>query len=82
MTEKWEHQSLADIAKSVEKAINRNPGPIAGTNVIYQFDITGEEAFQLHLQDGTATVVQDTSSPAACTLKMSVDSFKRFLTGS
>lgn len=84
MTEKWENESLAEITKSVEEAFNQNPEPISGTNVIYQFDITGKEegTFQLHLQDGTAKVLNDTSSPADCTLKMTAESFKKFLAGS
>lgn len=84
MTRKLENQSLIEIINSVEEAFNQNPGPIAEANVNYQFDITGEEegVFQLHLQDGTAKVVHDTSSSANCTLKMSMDSFKKFLTGS
>jgi len=84
LTKKWENQSLQEITTSVEEAFNQNSGPIAGATVIYQFDITGEEegTFQLHLDNGTAKVVQDTNSPAACTLKMSFESFKKFLAGS
>jgi len=84
MTTRFENQSLTEIIRSVENAFNQNPGPIAGVHVIYQFDITGEEegTFQLHLQDGKAKVIHDTSSVADCTLKMSAESFKKFLSGS
>ncbi|MFC4411216.1 hypothetical protein ACFOZY_12370 [Chungangia koreensis] len=33
------NQSLIEIINSVEEAFNQNPEPIAGANVIYQFNI-------------------------------------------
>lgn len=78
-----EQLSLEETMQQIEVAINQNPVPIYGLQVIYQFDISGEEegTYQLHMQGGEARVVQGYESEPVCTLKMTVKNFYEFLTG-
>lgn len=75
--------TLSETMENVEKVFNQNPDPISGVNRIYQFNISGEEegTYQLHLEDGKASVVQATDDAADCTLKMSFTNFHNFLAG-
>lgn len=74
-------KTINELTVEIEKVVNENPRPIAGMKVVYQFDLTDDEAFQLHLADGQAKVVHDTSAPADCTLQMSGKNFRKFMTG-
>ena len=38
-----EKYTLSEMMQKIEEVINQNPGPIEGMNVIYQFNITGDE---------------------------------------
>lgn len=78
------HLSLAETMQQIGQAFNENSAPIEGANVIYQFDLSGEEegSYQLHLQGGQAKVIQGGGGAADCTFAMSVKSFRKFLTGS
>ncbi|MFD1737149.1 SCP2 sterol-binding domain-containing protein [Bacillus salitolerans] len=75
--------TLAETMQNIEQVFNQNPEPISGTNLIYQFNIKGEEegTYQLHLQEGQATVVEGNDGSPECTLTMSRNSFYKFLTG-
>jgi putative sterol carrier protein len=83
MGKQIEAYSLGELMKKIEENVNGNPGPIEGFNAIYQFDITGDDggAYQLHFQDGKATVTEGTEPPADCTLVMSLASFHLFMLG-
>ncbi|WP_453995593.1 SCP2 sterol-binding domain-containing protein [Bacillus nitroreducens] len=82
MTNKIENYTLSEMLRKIEEVINENPSPIEGLNVIYQFNITGdeEEIFQLQLSNGQARVLKDTEE-ANCTLNLSLRNFKQFLVG-
>jgi putative sterol carrier protein len=78
-----EEYTLQDLVKLIVEILNKNPDPIQGVTAIYQFDIHGEveESFQLHFQDGGASVNNRQGTPADCTLKMSLANFRLFLLG-
>ncbi|WP_010283956.1 SCP2 sterol-binding domain-containing protein [Bacillus timonensis] len=82
MTNGIENYTLAEMMKRIEKVINQNSGPIEGVNVIYQFNITGDEEgiYQLQLAEGKAIVSEGTEG-ANCTLILSFANFRQFLLG-
>lgn len=82
MSEILESNSLQEIMTKIEEVINANTAPIAGLSLKYQFNITGdsEGTYQLHLEDGKATIVEG-AGDVQCTLKMSFKNFKKFLAG-
>ncbi|WP_042356789.1 SCP2 sterol-binding domain-containing protein [Bacillus rubiinfantis] len=84
MIEKLEEKSLGETMGEIGRLLNENPAPIVEVNLVYQFNITGIDAgpYQLHLQNGQAQVVQESSAPVDCTLEMSLANFRKFLTGS
>ncbi|BCJ85547.1 SCP2 sterol-binding domain-containing protein [Effusibacillus dendaii] len=77
------NSSVEEIFQQIEKVLNANPEPIQGMNVVYQYDLSGNEAgiYQLHLSDGTAKVENGAPAEAACVFEMSVDNVKDFLLG-
>ncbi|MDQ6595981.1 SCP2 sterol-binding domain-containing protein [Bacillus salipaludis] len=78
-----EDYSLAEVMKKIEEILAVNPEPVQGFSAIYQFDISGAEegVYQLHFQEGKASVKEGDESPADCTLIMSLDNFRKFLLG-
>jgi putative sterol carrier protein len=82
MTNGIESYTLSEMMQRIEEVINQNPGPIEGFNVIYQFNITGDEeaSYQLQLADGQAKVME-ASEGANCTLILSLAHFRQFLIG-
>ena len=82
MTKGIESYTLNEMLGKIEELINQNPGPIEGLNVIYQFNITGDEeaSFQLHFEGGHVKVSK-ASEGANCTLILSLSNFKNFLIG-
>lgn len=83
MSQALDNKTLDEIMSTIEETINANTAPIEGLSIKYQFDITGdsEGTYQLHLQDGKASIVQGAAEDAQCTLKMSFKNFKKFLAG-
>ncbi|MCC3358415.1 SCP2 sterol-binding domain-containing protein [Bacillus sp. REN16] len=77
-----EKYTLSEMMQKIEEVINQNPGPIEGMNVIYQFNITGDEEgiYQLQVGDGRAKVSED-GEGANCTLVLSLRNFRQFLLG-
>jgi putative sterol carrier protein len=75
--------TMKEILEKVEQVISTNPDPISGINLKYQFEISGEYegTYLLELQEGKPKFIQGNESPADCTLIMSFDSFRKFLTG-
>ncbi|MBA4543564.1 MULTISPECIES: SCP2 sterol-binding domain-containing protein [Thermoactinomyces] len=75
--------SVDEIFQLVEKALKDNPKPVQDLNVVYQFDLSGDDGgtYQLHLNNGTAKVEKGASAKADCILQMSVDNFKELLLG-
>lgn len=73
---------LATLEK-IEKTLNENPKPLEGSHSVFQFEVTGDEKyiFQIHFEDGTATVVHNTERDPDCTLIMSEEIFFKFLNG-
>ena len=76
-------KSVAEVWQDIESALNENPQPYEGLNVVYQYDITGDGAgtYQLHLADGKAAVVTGAEKDPDCTLKLSDKNFKDMITG-
>jgi putative sterol carrier protein len=74
---------LDEIFQLIEKALNENPKPVQDLNVVYQYDLSGDEGatYQLHLSGGKAKVEKGASAKADCTLQMSADDFKDLLSG-
>ncbi|MEH7224372.1 SCP2 sterol-binding domain-containing protein [Bacillus sp. JJ1566] len=82
MTNGIENYTLEEMMQKIEEIINQNPGPIEGLNVIYQFNITGDDegAFQLQLAEGKAKVCNNKEG-ANCELVLSLENFRKFLLG-
>ncbi len=82
MTNGIESYTLSEMKQRIEEVINQNTGPIEGLNVIYQFNITGDEeaSFQLKVEGGQAKISEATEG-ANCTLILSLANFKNFLIG-
>ncbi|MDR4888626.1 SCP2 sterol-binding domain-containing protein [Fredinandcohnia sp. QZ13] len=82
MINEMDNDRLPELMEKIEKVINQNPGPIDGVNVIYQFNITGDEegTFQLQLAEGKAKVSEEVEG-ANCTLVLSLENFRKFLVG-
>ncbi|MGV3488806.1 MAG: SCP2 sterol-binding domain-containing protein [Tuberibacillus sp.] len=75
--------TVEEIWTEIKKEMNSDPEPIQGLNVIYQYDLTGDDGgtWQLALHDGTAEVTEGSPQEASCTLKLSVPNFKKLVTG-
>lgn len=74
---------MNETLQKIEQVLNDNPKPHKGSQSVFQFEVTGEEKyiFQLHFQDGKATIVHDTVRESDCTLSMSDEIFHKFLNG-
>ncbi len=77
-----EELTVQETVKKIEHVLNENPGPIQGVQAAYQYDITDEEySFQLHLNDGSAKVVENFKERADCVILISYPNFKKMLLG-
>jgi putative sterol carrier protein len=78
-----DHKTVNEIWNEIESLLNDNPVPFTDLNVVYQFDLTGEDGgtYQLVLSENIAKVFHNTSNEPQCTLKMKVSDFKKFLQG-
>ncbi|MGA9226131.1 MAG: SCP2 sterol-binding domain-containing protein [Mesobacillus sp.] len=67
----------------IEWVMKDKPEPIRGLNVIYQYEITGEDSgtFQLVIEDGSARVIEGATESADCTLRLSDKNFKKMIVG-
>lgn len=76
-------KSVKEIWNEVEAVLNANPVPFEDTNVIYQFELSGEDGgtYQLVFSEMSAKVFYEVSKEPQCTLKMKVSDFKKFLQG-
>jgi putative sterol carrier protein len=83
MAKTLDDYSLEEAMQKIEEALNQNTTPIEGLDVIYQYDITGDEAetYQLHLKNGTAKVVKGAENKADCVLSLSLENFRQMLIG-
>lgn len=77
------NKTVDQIWRDIEKVMNENSIPFKDLNVIYQFDLTGEDGgtFQLVFSDETVKVLRNEFKEPKCTLKMKVTDFKKFLQG-
>jgi putative sterol carrier protein len=77
------NSSVEEIFQEIEKVLNANPEPIKGREIVYQFDLSGDDAgsYQLQIADGKAKVEKGTPVEAACALQMSDSNFRQFLLG-
>lgn len=78
-----ESSSVREVWQEVEQVMKENPEPIQGMNIIYQYDITGDDSgtFQLIISNGAARVVEGSPETADCTLKLSDKNFKKMIMG-
>ncbi|MBA4495552.1 SCP2 sterol-binding domain-containing protein [Paenactinomyces guangxiensis] len=78
-----ENYSTEEIFQKIEQALNENAKPVEGMNVIYQYDLSGDDGatYQLHLSGGQAKVEKGSPAEADCTLQISVNDFKEMLLG-
>jgi putative sterol carrier protein len=79
----FESRSIREVWQEIERVMNENPEPIKGMNVVYQYEITGDDsgAFQLLISEGSARVVEGTEATPDCTLKLSDTNFKKMIMG-
>ncbi|SDC59614.1 SCP-2 sterol transfer family protein [Melghirimyces thermohalophilus] len=83
MAKNIQEYTVDEAWEEIEKNLQADPKPIEGLNVVYQYDITGEEegTYQLHLSDGKAKVEKGTPAEPDCTLQMGASDFKDLLVG-
>lgn len=76
-------KTVKEIWKDVETALNANPAPFQDMNVVYQFELSGDDGgtYQLAFSEGIAKVLSEVMEEPQCTLKMRVSDFKKFLQG-
>jgi putative sterol carrier protein len=79
----FESRSIREVWQEIERVMNENPEPIKGMNVVYQYEITGDDSgtFQLLISEGSARVVEGTEATPDCTLKLSDNNFKKMIMG-
>jgi putative sterol carrier protein len=79
----FESKSIRELWQEIERVMNENPEPIKGMNVVYQYEITGDDSgtFQLLISEGAARVVEGTEATPDCTLKLSDTNFKKMIMG-
>jgi putative sterol carrier protein len=79
----FESKSIREVWQEIERVMNGNPEPIQGMNVIYQYEITGDDSgtFQLLISEGTARVFEGSEATPDCTLKLSDKNFKKMIMG-
>jgi putative sterol carrier protein len=79
----FESKSISEVWQEIERVMNENPEPIKGMNVVYQYEITGDDSgtFQLLISEGSARVVEGTEATPDCTLKLSDNNFKKMIMG-
>ncbi|MEH7884049.1 SCP2 sterol-binding domain-containing protein [Bacillus sp. JJ1609] len=78
-----ESKSVREVWQAIERVMKDNPEPIRRLNVIYQYEITGEDSgtFQLIIEDGSTRVVEGSTESADCTLRLSDKNFKKMIMG-
>ncbi|WP_207789040.1 SCP2 sterol-binding domain-containing protein [Neobacillus terrae] len=78
-----EEYALEEVMQKIEVALNQNPGPIEGLNAIYQYDITDEDetVYQMKFNEGKASVSKGANEQADCTLRLSLEDFRKLLLG-
>lgn len=79
----FENMMMKDIWEVLSVKLNENPEPLAGSNVTYAFDLSGDDggAYGLKLVDGQAEMLYDSPESFDCRLKMSAKNFKKLLGG-
>jgi putative sterol carrier protein len=79
----FESKSIREVWQEIERVMNEKPEPIKGMNVVYQYEITGDDSgtFQLLISEGSARVVEGTEATPDCTLKLSDNNFKKMIMG-
>ncbi|WP_246017781.1 SCP2 sterol-binding domain-containing protein [Mesobacillus subterraneus] len=78
-----ENKSIREVWQEIEKVMTEKPEPIQGMNVVYQYEITGDDSgtFQLQINDGIARVIEGTEAEPNCTLKLTDKNFKKMIMG-
>jgi putative sterol carrier protein len=78
-----ESNSVREVWQEVEQVMKENSVPIEGLNVVYQYEITGDDSgtFQLIISNGSARAVEGSPEAADCTLKLSDKNFKKMIMG-
>lgn len=75
--------TIEAIWHEIDTQLNEQPDPIEGLQIIYSFNLSGDDGglFGLKLADGKAETIQGDPGEADCTLSMSVTDFKKLLAG-
>lgn len=79
-----EHEKdLNKTWNEIERRLNEDSAPIQGLNVSYGFNLSSDrtENFILVLADNQASVTEQETAEADCTLTMKVDDFYKLLDG-
>ncbi|WP_427138374.1 SCP2 sterol-binding domain-containing protein [Psychrobacillus psychrodurans] len=74
---------MNEIWQLIESTMNENSAPFQNENVRFEFNLTGDNpgVKQLILENGTAEVIDDTSTKADCKLTLSSKDFMKLLVG-
>ncbi len=75
--------TAAEVFADIQSRLQSRPEKLAGLNVVYQFDLTGEGAgtWQLKIHDGRAEVHEGAVDPAGTTLVASSSDWLQIATG-
>lgn len=81
---KLNEKTVKEIWEEVEIVLNANPVPFQDMNIVYQFELSGDDGgtYQLAFSGGSAKVLYEVVEEPQCTLKMKVSDFRKFLQGS
>jgi putative sterol carrier protein len=79
----FESKSIREVWQEIERVMNEDPGPIKSLNVVYQYEITGEDSgtFQLLISEETVRVNEGSEASPDCTLKLSDHNFRKMIMG-
>lgn len=78
-----ENMTMKQIWNELSVVFKENPEPLAGSDVTFAFDLSGDDGGQygLKIVDGQAEMLYEGPSDYDCQLKMSVKNFKKLLGG-
>ena len=73
---------MAGIKEELQQlaaAMNAKPEPIASISAVYRFKLKGGEQFEVVLNQGSASVMEDAALPADCTITLSEPDMRKML---
>lgn len=76
--------AVKETIESLLIKINESPSGISGLNIVYQFNLSGDEEgiYQLKFSDDKGEMLEGEVEKAKCTLKLSDKNFLKLIDGS